>query len=191
MGNAQMCVLVNLLIVYFVFNITFDMDCFRVGSVNVNGAREGKKRASIFETAKIKKVDVLFLQETHSDGGNEADWRREWEGEAILSHGTSLSGGVGFLFSKAFTPVSLEVEHFIEGRLLLVKARFDVFTAVFINVYAPTNGAERKVFLEKVSDVLNGCATGFFYSWVGILIVLKMRFYTETMQSHIQHPSML
>ena len=84
-----MCVLVNLLIVYFGFNITFDMDCFRVGSVNVNGAREGKKRASIFETAKIKKVDVLFLQETHSDGGNEADWRKEWEGEAILSHGTS------------------------------------------------------------------------------------------------------
>ena len=107
-----------------------------------------------------------------------------------MSHSTS-SGGVDFLFSKAFTPVSLEVEHFIEGRLLLVKARFDVFTAVFINVYAPTNGAERKVFLEKVSDVLNGCATGFFYSWVGILIVLKMRFYTETMQSHIQHPSML
>jgi hypothetical protein len=56
------------LIVCFVFNISFDMDCFRVGSVNVNGAREGKKRASIFETAKIKKVDVLFLQETHSDG---------------------------------------------------------------------------------------------------------------------------
>ena len=26
-------------------------------------------------------------------------------------------------------------------------------------MYAPTNGAERKVFLEKVSDVLNGCAT--------------------------------
>jgi hypothetical protein len=57
MGNAQMCVLVNLLIVYFGFNITFDMDCFRVGSVNVNGAREGEKRASIFETAKIKKFN--------------------------------------------------------------------------------------------------------------------------------------
>jgi hypothetical protein len=80
-----------------------------------------------------------------------------------LSHSTS-SGGVDFLFSKAFTPVSLEVEHFIEGRLLLlVKARFDVFTAVFINVYAPTIGAERTFFLEKVNDVLNGCAKEDFF----------------------------
>ena len=83
-----------------------------------------------------------------------------------MSHSTS-SGGVDFLFSKAFTPVSLEVEHFIEGWLLLVKAWFDVFTAVFINVYAPIIGAERKVFLEKVNDVLNGCATEdfFIFGW--------------------------
>ena len=157
--NAQMGFLINLLFFSLVFSISFKMDVLKIGSINVNGAREGKKRASIYETAKIKQVDVLFLQETHSDEGNEADWRREWEGEVILSHNTSLSGGVGFLLSKAFTPVSLEVEHFIEGRLLLVKAGYDAFTAVFINVYAPTIGAERKVFLDKLSDVLNGCAT--------------------------------
>ena len=130
-----------------------------MGSLNANGAREERKRAFIFQTAKTKHVDVLFLQETHSDVFNETDWKGEWEGEVILSHNTSLSGGVGFLLSKSFNPVSLEVEHFIKGRLLLIKARFDLFTVVFINVYAPTNGAERKLFLLKVNDVLNGCAT--------------------------------
>ncbi|TWW74491.1 hypothetical protein D4764_14G0004940 [Takifugu flavidus] len=53
----------------------------------------------------------MFLQETHSDRNNEADWEKEWEGQALLSHNTSLSGGVGLLFSWGFTPSSLEVEH--------------------------------------------------------------------------------
>ena len=136
-----MCVLINLLVFIFIL-ISSIMDTFRVGSLNVNGAREPKKRATIYETAKMKRIDVFYLQETHSDSTNEADWRREWEGEAILSHNTSLSGGVGFLLSKSFTPVSMEVEHFIDGRLLLMKARFDLFNAVFINVYAPTIGTE-------------------------------------------------
>ena len=135
------------------------MDNFRVGSLNVNGAREQRKRASIYEMAKMKHIDVFYVQETHSDSTNEADWRREWEGEVILRHNTSLSGGVGFLLSKSFTPVSLEVEHFIEGRLLLLRARLGLFTAVFINVYAATIGTERKLFLQKINDVLNGCAS--------------------------------
>ena len=158
MGRNPMCVLSNLLVIFFVLNFLL-MDNFRVGSLNVNGAREQRKRVSIYETAKMKHIDVFYLQETHSDSTNEADWRREWEGEVILSHNTSLSGGVGFLLSKSFIPVSLEVEHFIEGRLLLMRARFDLFTAVFINVYAPTIGTERKLFLQKVNDVLNGCAS--------------------------------
>ena len=107
------------------------MDVFKVGSLNVSGARETRKRALVFEMAKQKHIDVVFLQETHSDDGNEADWSREWEGEVILSNNTTLSGGVGFLFSGGFTPTSLEVKHVVEGRCLLVKARFEHFNVVF------------------------------------------------------------
>ena len=78
-------------------------------------------------TFKTKQIDVLFLQETHSCPENEGDWRREWDGEAVLSHNTNLSGGVGFIFSRSFSPVSMEVEHVIMGRLLLIKARFEQF----------------------------------------------------------------
>ncbi|TWW54086.1 Transposon TX1 uncharacterized 149 kDa protein ORF 2 [Takifugu flavidus] len=45
------------------------------------------------------------------DCGIEADWEKEWEGQVLLSHNTTLSGGVGLLFSRGFTPSSLEVEH--------------------------------------------------------------------------------
>ena len=53
--------------------------------------------------------------------------------------------------------MSMEVEHVIMGRLLLIKARFEQLNVVFINVYAPTNGTERKLFLEKIADELNRC----------------------------------
>ena len=28
----------------------------------------------------------MLVQETHSDTLNETDWRREWDGEVVLSH---------------------------------------------------------------------------------------------------------
>lgn len=43
--------------------------------LNVNGAREVKKRAPVLDTAMTKCIDVLFLQEVHSDQGNEG-WKK-------------------------------------------------------------------------------------------------------------------
>ena len=103
----------------------------------------------------FKQIDVLFLQETHGCAENEGDWRREWEGEVALSHNTNFSGGVGFLFSRSFSPVSMEVKHVIMGSFLFIKARFEQFNVFFINIYAPTNGTERKLFLGKIT--LNNC----------------------------------
>nr|BAC82603.1 pol-like protein [Takifugu rubripes] len=133
------------------------MHTFRVGTLNINGARDERKRALVFDTTKIKRVDVMFLQETHSNRNNEADWEKEWEGQALLSHNTTLSGGVGLLFSRGFTPSSLEVEHVVRGRCLMVKARLQNHSLVFINIYAPTNGTEKELSRKKVGTVLNGC----------------------------------
>lgn len=150
-----MCILINLLFTIFAFNISFNMDVFKVGSLNVNGARVVQKRASIYESMMMKHIDVLFLQETHTDSSNEADWRREWEREVVLSHKSSTSGGVGILFSKSFTPVSIEVEHVLEGRLVVVKAVFEKFNVVFLNVYAPTTGPDRVCFLQVLNTTLS------------------------------------
>ena len=133
------------------------MDGFRVASLNVNGAREVRKRALVLDTARSKRIDVLFLQEVHSDQSIEGDWEKEWEGQVALSHNTTLSGGVGILFSRRFTPSSLEVEPVVQGRCLLVRAKFDTYTLVLVNIYAPNNGPERKRFFETVNSKLNCC----------------------------------
>lgn len=93
-----------------------------LGSLNINGARSVAKRASLFKLFEIKKLDVVFVQETHSDTVNEREWRKEWPGQVFQSHKLSNSGGVGLLFLRGFTPCSVEVEEIICGHILKVKA---------------------------------------------------------------------
>ena len=135
--------------------ISLAMGHFNISTLNLNGARDVTKRSLLYELMKVKRTEVMFVQETHSDCINECNWKREWEGEVVLSHKSSSSGGVGILFSKSFTPASFEVEQVIEGRLLVVRAVFELYKLVFINVYAPTTGPQRVLFLHTLSTRLS------------------------------------
>lgn len=130
-----------------------------LGSLNINGARDDVKRASLFRLINAKRLNVTFLQETHSTAEIETEWKREWGGEVFLSHKSSNSGGVGILFSRDFLPVSCAAEEIIEGRLLKIRAQFEKVKMVFINVYAPTVGTERLAFLDVLNDVVNNCSS--------------------------------
>jgi hypothetical protein len=57
---------------------------FMVSTLNLNGARDVRKRACLFETFNLKKTDIMMLQETHSDVFNETDGRREFEGTYLM-----------------------------------------------------------------------------------------------------------
>ncbi len=111
---------------------------FHIASLNLNGAREERKRFKLYELIKIKKIDILFAQETHSDALNETDWASEFDGLSICSHNTSLSGGVAILFSKNFIPVSYQVEEIVKGRLLKIRAQFEnQFYVFYVFIFPP------------------------------------------------------
>ena len=131
------------------------MRTFSFSTINVNGARDIKKRMLLYELMRLKRIDVLFAQETHSDGKNEIDWKREWDGLSVLSHKSSSSGGVAILFSKHFMPLHFEVEEIVRGQCLKVVAKFEDTTMSFLNIYAPTVGANRLLFLNTVGDSLS------------------------------------
>ena len=80
----------------------------------------------------MKRIDVAFVQETHSDGNNEIDWRKEWEGLSVLSHKSAKSGGMAVLFSKSFTPLHYEAVDIVKGRCLKVVANFEDISIVFL-----------------------------------------------------------
>lgn len=132
---------------------------FHFASLNLNGARERKKRFELYELIKIKKIDILFAQETHSDVSNEEDWAREFDGLTIFSHNSSLSGGVAILFSKNSIPISYEVEEVVKGRFLKIRAQFDNAFYCFGCIYAPTNAVERMGFLNILCKALSDCNT--------------------------------
>lgn len=127
------------------------MSDFKVASLNLNGAADIRKRMQLYELMKLKSVDVMFVQETHSDRSGETDWRSEWDGEVVLSSLTSVSGGVAVLFSKKFLPISYELKEVIGGRLMMVRAKFECFTLTFINVYAPNVGSESVLLILSVT----------------------------------------
>lgn len=134
------------------------MGVVNFASLNVNGARESRKRAQLFELMTQKKIDVLFTQETHSDLSNVSDWVMEFDGLSVLSHSTSLSGGVAILFSKSFIPESYKVDEIIKGRLLKVKAVYENnFSFVLICVYVPNAAIERMLFLNTLCKTLSDC----------------------------------
>ncbi len=52
---------------FFSLHWNLIMEYVRVGSLNINGGRDGVKRALISEFIKLNDIKVIFLQETHSD----------------------------------------------------------------------------------------------------------------------------
>ncbi|KAK3530736.1 hypothetical protein QTP70_000758 [Hemibagrus guttatus] len=130
-----------------------------IASLNINGEKEQNKRAKLYGLLKQKHIDDVMLQETHSDISNAADWVKEWDGLVILSHNTSLSGGVALLFARNFIPCSYSVEEILTGRLLKVKAFYENEVLVFICVYTPTSAVERMGFLDTLSNVIADCDT--------------------------------
>lgn len=143
------------------------MGAIRVGTLNLNGVRCMQKRALLFELIHQKNIDVTFVQETHSDNLNEIDWKKEWQGEAYLTHLNSVRGGVAILFAKNFLPTACEIKQVIPGRLLALKAKFEKFNLIFLNVYAPVNGAERVLFFRNVGAFLQSCGSDDYLFWGG------------------------
>ena len=72
-----MCRAVGLLaLLICVFLLTSKaMISFKVSTLNLNGARDVRKRACLFETLKLKKINIIMLQETHSDVFNESHFK--------------------------------------------------------------------------------------------------------------------
>lgn len=90
----------------------------KLGTLNINGARNDVKRASVFSLINIKRLNVTFIRETHSTVDNEGDW----SGQVYFSHKSNNSGGVAVLFSRDFNPVSVDVEDVMAGHSLKIKA---------------------------------------------------------------------
>ena len=66
MNFKQYLYLFLLLTCFLTVSLILSMCDFNIGILNLNGARADFKRAALFKLMELKRLDVMFLQETHS-----------------------------------------------------------------------------------------------------------------------------
>lgn len=79
----------------------------------------------------------------------------EWKGQAILSHGSSVSAGVAILFGPEYKQQPVSVFELVPGQMLHVDVTVHGFNFSFFNVYAPNIGSERTLFSRKLKTALS------------------------------------
>ncbi|KAL1258995.1 hypothetical protein QQF64_009572 [Cirrhinus molitorella] len=101
-------------------------------------------------------LEVFYIyKETHTDLTNQTQWLSEWKGQAILSHGSSVSAGVAMLFGSEYKEQTVSVFELVPGRLLRVDITIRGNQFSFVNVYAPNIGADRVTFFNKLEAALS------------------------------------
>ena len=112
---------------------------FKIGSLNVRGMRDIKKRRELFSWLKKKKLSIIFLQETHSDQDSCIQWEKECGYTAIFSHATTHSSGVCIFFNNNldFSVKKCYVDP--QGRFIVIDILSNETYYTLINVYAPNN----------------------------------------------------
>ena len=77
------------------------MENLNVVSLNLRGLQNTNKRNKIFQYFKIKKYDVILLQETYSTQEGENKWKKEWEYPAFFSSLINHKCGVAILCTNS------------------------------------------------------------------------------------------
>ena len=73
------------------------MENLQIVSLNVRGLQNRNKRNRIFQYFKMKKFDMIPLQETYSTLQDENEWKKECEGPAFFSSLSNHKCGVAIL----------------------------------------------------------------------------------------------
>ena len=87
---------------------------------NVDGLRDTKKRQKLFQLLKNSEENIFLLQETHTTPEDESQWKKEWDGDILFSHGSSNSKGVATLIKNS---INVKINKSIEdndGRYVIL-----------------------------------------------------------------------
>ena len=146
----------NLLrMMWFTFFFLGVMAFLSVATLNVNGLRNGVKRNVIFENLQRKKFSLIFLQETHSEVGDEQLWENEWKGVIHFNHGSRKSRGVAILISDKSGLVVTNIHKDDDGRWLSGEIMWNNSIIYVASVYAPNDIHNRVVFFDNLVDKID------------------------------------
>ena len=126
----------------------------KIVSLNVRGISNFKKRRTIFTWCRRKNTDIIFLQETHSIASTEKQWKNEWGGKMLFSHGSPNSCGTAILISNKATCTVLSTIPDPQGPFIISKVQVDDKVYVLVNIYAPNKDKDSVQFFRKLFTML-------------------------------------
>ena len=130
------------------------LDTCNLMSLSVRGINNFRKQRMIFTWCQKQKADLIFLQETHSKKDSERQWKNEWGGDMIMSHGSSNLCRVAILFKQGFDCTFLSKFEDPLGRYLILKAEIKDKLYVLINIYAPNKDKDIITFPNNLRTIL-------------------------------------
>ena len=113
-----------------------------------------KKRDMVFTYLTRKKVDIAFLQETHSINSDEKLWTKEWGGSCFFSHGSRNSRGVAILTSYKSGIQLTKPQRDVDGRWVKGDIAVDDKVISLISIYGPNSVVDRKPFFTKLQQFI-------------------------------------
>ena len=113
------------------------------------------KQKKLFILQQTHKFDILFIQETHFDNIQYAQYiTRNWKGKWFWSFGNNLSKGVGTFISNKLECHLDNYTFDSEGRILCIDITLQKHKYRILNIYAPTLASERKDFITNLDNYL-------------------------------------
>lgn len=94
-------------------------------SWNINGSGNPAKRRKIWSYLKTKQADIVFLQETHLNQGEEIRFRTGWAGQMFYSSFSSARNGVMILVRRNVHFVMEKEFKDTEGRIIYIQAMIE------------------------------------------------------------------
>ena len=134
------------------------MNNIKIATFNCRGLNNPNKRAKVFESLKLKNLDVIVLTETNlTTLPKGRKWEREWGGRIIFSYAPTTGSGVVILFNPNFSHTIIKFYSHFSGRIASVHIKFNNYDFKIIGLYLTAHPTrERLDLLETVETLLQG-----------------------------------
>ena len=110
----------------------------------------------MYDLLNNRKNDITLIQETHSTPESSRKWKNEWTGKSIWHSGpVPKSSGVAILFKEKSEIEIIHTNTDKEGRIIQCIIKYGQEMLQIINIYSPTNPANRKDFYINLQNFID------------------------------------
>ena len=132
------------------------MEDLNVVSLNFRGLQNKNKRNRIFQYFKIKKYDVILLQETYSTPEDKSKWKKEWERPAFFSSLNNHKCGVAILCTNNKNKLKATCANsYKAGSHISIDIETELISYTIPNIYAPNIPKKRIFFFSKIRNTIS------------------------------------